>query len=304
MGVSPWYWWADVPVRKRRNLILGGDNAQISASPSVRYRGIFINDEEWGLLPWATETFDPGPDMGPKMYRKVFELILRLRLNYLWPGTGGEHAFGAVPGNCALADQWAVVMGSSHATPILGGPASWNVATQGPWNYATNRAKMLTFWKEGAQARGQYEAVWTVGLRGNGDSPMIGAQTQAAKIAILEEVFRDQRELLRKYVVPAGDGKIAQDFVMYNEVLNLFDDGLKVPTDVTLVWPDDNWGYIRQLPDAAQQERTGGSGVYYHVDYSGQADPRPHQYEAPHCGAQQYYTLPILRGRGARPQRR
>ncbi len=275
IGVSPFYWWADVPVRKRQNLVAATGGEQISESPSVKYRGIFINDELWGFLPWAMETFDPGNEVGPKTYRKVFELMLRLRLNYLWPSTGGKEEFGAVPGNCALADQWAIVMGSSHAEPILRSPASWNVATEGPWDYATNRANMLAYWKEWAQARGKYEAVWTVGLRGNGDLPMIGPKTEAGQIAILEEVFRDQRELLRKYVVPARDGKIAQDFVMYNEVLNLFDDGLKVPTDVTLVWPDDNWGYIRQLPDAAQQKRPGGSGVYYHVDYSGQ----PHD----HC---------------------
>jgi hypothetical protein len=274
IGVSPFYWWADVPVRKRPNLILGVGNAQISASPSVKYRGIFINDELWGFLPWEMGTFDPGEDVGPKTYRKIFEVMLRLRLNYLWPSGGDKHEFGAVPGNCALADDWAMVMGSSHAEPILRSPASWNVATEGPWDYPTNRARMLAFWKEWAQARGKYEAVWTVGLRGNGDLPMIG-QTEAGQIAILNQALRDQRELLREYVVPARDGKIAQDLVLYNEVLRVLDDGLKVPPDVTLVWPDDNWGYVRQLPNAAQQERPGGSGVYYHVDYSGQ----PHD----HC---------------------
>lgn len=275
VGVSPWHWWADVPVRKRRNLILGGGDAQSSSSPFVKYRGIFINDEIWALVPWVTETFDPGADLGPKMYRKVFELMLRLRLNYLWPSGGAKQEFGAVPGNCALADQWAVVMGASHAEPILRSPGSWDVAKQGPWDYATNRANMLAFWKEWAQARGKYEAVWTVGLRGHGDSPMTGPTTEAGQIAILDEVFRDQRELLRKYVVPGRDGKIPQAFVLYNEVLDLLDDGLKVPPDVTPVWPDDNWGYIRQLPGASQQERPGGSGIYYHVDYSGQ----PHD----HC---------------------
>jgi len=275
IGVSPWYWWADVPVQKRRNLILGGANAQISSSPSVKYRGIFINDELWGFLHWVMETFDPGEDVGPKTYRKVFELMLRLRLNYLWPSAGGKQEFGAVPGNCALADQWAMVMGASHAEPILRSPASWNVATQGPWDYRTNRANMLAFWQEWAQARAKYEAVWPLGLRGNGDLPMIGPKTEADQIAILDEAFRDQRELLQKYVVPARGGNVPQEFAMYNEVLDLFDAGLKVPPDVTLVWPDDNWGYIRQLPDASQQERPGGSGVYYHVDYSGQ----PHD----HC---------------------
>ena len=146
IGVSPFYWWADVPVRKRQNLVAATGGEQISESPSVKYRGIFINDELWGLLPWAMETFDPGNEVGPKTYRKVFELMLRLRLNYLWPSAGGKHEFGAVPGNCALADQWAIVMGSSHAEPILRSPASWNVATQGPWDYGTHSADLVAYW--------------------------------------------------------------------------------------------------------------------------------------------------------------
>ena len=145
--------------------------------------------------------------LGPKTYRKIFEVMLRLRLNYLWPSGGERHEFGAVPGNSALADDWAMVMGSSHAEPILRSPGSWNVATDGPWDYPTNRARMLAFWKEWAQARGKYEAVWTVGLRGNGDLPMIG-QTEAGQIAILNQALSDQRELLRQYVVPGRDGKI------------------------------------------------------------------------------------------------
>ncbi len=275
IGVSPWYWWADAPVVRPQALALSGDILK-QGPPEVKYRGIFINDEDWGLNPWAAKTFDPEfNNIGPKTYEKVFELLLRLRLNYLWPAMHGcSTAFGSVPENAALADKYAIVMGSSHCEPMLYNNVHWDERTQGRWNYALNRGAIHRIWEETAKVRGQYEAVWTLGIRGIHDQGMEKPPDDIpGRINLMGEVFSEQRALLDQYVGKQW-GPVAQCFVPYKEVLPIYDAGLKVPDDVTLVWVDDNFGYIRRLSNPAERKRSGGAGVYYHLSYYG----GPHSY--------------------------
>jgi hypothetical protein len=275
IGVSPWCWWADVPAPKRPALYVSIPGAFHDA-PAVRYRGIFINDEDWGLNPWAKDTFDPKfKNIGPKTYAKVFELMLRLRLNYIWPAMHAcSTEFGSVPQNARLADEYGIVAGSSHCEPMLYNNIHWDQKARGPWNYSTNRDAIHSIWEDTAKARGDEEAVWTLGIRGIHDAPMqTPPRDTPGKIKLLTDVFRDQRELLGRYASRQW-GPVAQCFVPYKEVLPVYDAGLKVPDDVTLVWVDDNFGYIRRLSGPQERKRSGGSGVYYHISYYGQ----PHSY--------------------------
>ena len=275
IGVSPWSWWADVPVPHHAQVSVS-DGRHVEASPGVTYRGIFLNDEDFGLRPWSNQTFDPnlpGTEIGPKTYEKLFELMLRLRLNYLWPAMHpGSGEFGSVPGNAELADRWAIVMGASHCEPMLRNNVYWDKA-KGPWRYDTNRENIRNYWSESATSRGDDEAVWTLGIRGIHDRAMEGPDDPQARIAMVEQTFADQRALIREHVTDRY-GTPAECFVPYKEVLPLYNAGLKVPDEATLVWPDDNWGYIRHLPTAAERARSGGNGVYYHVSYWG----GPHSY--------------------------
>jgi hypothetical protein len=275
IGVSPWYWWADVPAQLHDALAIKLAVPQVDA-PGVKYRGFFINDEDWGLNPWAAKTFDPEfKNIGPKTYEKVFELMLRLRLNYLWPAMHGVSTeFGSVPENYELADKFAIVTGSSHCEPMLFNNVHWNEQRSGRWNYSLNQSNIFSIWENTTKARGRYEAVWTTGIRGIHDA---GMQTppndMPGKISLMEQVFRDQRELLDKNVNKEW-GPVAQCFVPYKEVLPIYDAGLKVPDDVTLVWVDDNFGYIRRLSNPDERKRPGGAGVYWHLSYYG----GPHSY--------------------------
>ena len=275
IGVSPWSWWADVPTPKHAQLSVS-PGRHVDGPPGVKYRGIFINDEDFGLRPWAHQTFDPElkrTEVGPKTYAKVFELMLRLRLNYLWPAMHpGSGEFGSIPGNAEMADHWGVVMGASHCEPMLRNNVYWPKA-DGAWRYDTNGAKILNYWAESAEARGPFEAVWTLGIRGIHDSQMDGPKGTPARVKMVEGLIDDQRKLIDAKVTKAY-GPPAQVLVPYKEVLPLYDAGMKVPDDVTLMWPDDNQGYIRHLPDAAERKRSGGNGIYYHVSYWGW----PHSY--------------------------
>jgi hypothetical protein len=275
IGVSPWYWWADVPVAKKNTLALQGDILK-QGPPGVKYRGIFINDEDWGLTPWASKTFDPQfGNIGPKTYEKVFELLLRLRLNYLWPAMHGcSTSFGSVPENARLAGEYGIVVGSSHCEPMLYNNVHWNERIQARWNYTLNRGAIHGVWEETAKERGQFEAVWTLGIRGIHDQGMESPPDDMPdRINLMGEVFRDQRELLDQYVTKQW-GPAPQCFVPYKEVLPIYDAGLKVPDDVTLVWVDDNFGYIRRLSNLEERKRSGGAGVYWHMSYYG----GPHSY--------------------------
>ena len=275
IGVSPWYWWADAPVRHQKALSVKVSATQTDA-PAVKYRGIFINDEDWGLNPWASKTFDPKfGNIGPKTYEKVFELMLRLRLNYLWPAMHAvSKEFGSTPENYLLADKYGIVAGSSHCEPMLCNNVHWNEAKQGKWNYSLNRDTIQAYWEDNVKARGSEEAVWTIGIRGIHDAGMESPPRDVpGRINLMTEVFHDQRELLDKYVAKTW-GPVAQCFVPYKEVLPIYDAGLKVPDDVTLVWVDDNFGYIRRLSNPAERARSGGAGVYWHLSYYG----NPHSY--------------------------
>jgi hypothetical protein len=272
IGVSPWGWWADVPPRKQGSLVVRAGTYR-QGPPSVKYRGIFINDEDWGLLPWASTTFDPAQgNIGPKTYRKVFELLLRLKGNHIWPAMKrGTTEFGSIPGNVTLADEYAIAVGASHCEPMLRNNGYWP-ATNGLWRYDTNRERVFGYWEEGAQRHGKYESVWTLGIRGIHDTSMKGPPDTPSRVKLVEKVFADQRDLLRKYVNPDLD-KVAQCFVPYKEVMELYQAGLNVPDDVTLIWVDDNFGYIRQLSNPQERARRGGAGVYYHLAYLGAPKP-------------------------------
>jgi hypothetical protein len=269
MGVSPWSWWADVPVPHRNGLYMAA-GAYRFGPPSVRYRGIFINDEDWGLFPWAAHTFDPAyGNIGPKTYTRVYELMLRLKANTLWPAMHKTTlAFNADPANARLADEYAIIMGSSHAEPMLrNNVGEWKAAPE-TFNYATNPAGVRAYWDERVKVNARYESIWTLGMRGIHDSAMVGAGGIGERVALLNSVIADQRAMLAAGV-SGGLAKAQQIFVPYKEVLELYRAGLKVPGDVTIVWPDDNFGYIRQFPSEAEKRRPGGTGVYYHLSYLG-----------------------------------
>jgi hypothetical protein len=275
IGVSPWYWWADVaPPHRDALLIRPGRYRQ--GPPSVKYRGIFINDEDWGIRPWAGKHFDPElGDIGPKTYARVFELLLRLKANYLWPAMHEcTQAFNLYPQNKLLADDYAIVMGSSHAEPMLrNNITEWDSKTRGPWDYRTNREGVRRYWDERAAENGRFENVYEIGMRGIHDSAMPGSGTVAEKVQLMEQIFKDQREILASRVNP-NPSQVPQLFCAYKEVLELYQANLHVPDDAILGWADDNHGYIRQLSTPAEQKRAGGSAVYYHVSYWG----APHDY--------------------------
>ena len=281
-GMSPWNWWADVPPSRTNTTGIyydpsnrtAGDASFIEA-PKVKYRGIFINDEDWALHEWAKNNFekDDFGRIGPKTNEKIFELMLRLRLNYFWPAMHDVSVeFGAVPENPILADEYGIVMGASHCEPMLRNNCHWK-KEDGEWNYITNQAKIDSYWKESVDQRGDKEAVWTLGIRGIHDSAMAGANTMDEKKALVSKAITNQRAMLDAGVSKEWGG-IAQCFVPYKEVLSIYDAGLEVPEDVTLVWVDDNYGYIRRLSNPEEQKRSGGSGVYYHISYYG----GPHSY--------------------------
>ncbi|PLR27314.1 hypothetical protein SGCZBJ_07915 [Caulobacter zeae] len=268
-GVSPWTWWADVKPQRRKALYVAAD-ARRFGPPSVKYRGIFINDEDWGLQPWAAKTFDPAyGDIGPKTYEKVFQLLLRLKANTLWPAMHEvTKPFNADPANAALADRWGIVMGSSHAEPMLrNNVGEWKAGAEA-FNYAANPGGVLDYWRERAKTNGKYESIYTLGMRGIHDSGMVGGGDIDGQRALLEKIITDQRGLIGQHVDPKVE-TVPQVFTAYKEVLDIYRSGLKIPDDVTLVWPDDNFGYIRQLPNADERKRPGGSGVYYHLSYLG-----------------------------------
>ncbi len=269
IGVSPWVWWADVVPARRPDLYIAAGVRRFGP-PSVKYRGIFINDEDWGLHPWAAGTFDPErSDIGPKTYEKVFGLLLRLRANLLWPAMHQvTQALNADPANARLADRYAIIMGSSHAEPMLrNNVGEWKGAAAA-YDYAKNPDLVRDYWRDRLRSNGRFENVYTLGMRGIHDSGIVGVEGAEAQRTLLNRIIADQRRLLAENVSPDVE-RLPQVFTPYKEVLALYRAGLDLPDDVTLVWPDDNFGYIRQFPNAAERLRAGGSGVYYHLSYLG-----------------------------------
>ncbi|MEP2280438.1 glycosyl hydrolase 115 family protein [Maribacter sp.] len=276
IGVSPWEWWADVTPAKKQAISITLDKI-VSKSPSVKYRGVFLNDEDWGLQRWAALNYEPETgDIGPKTYAKVFELLLRLRANTIWPAMhSSTKPFYSYPENKFVADDYAIVIGTSHAEPMLSNiNTEWKHDEMGEYRYDTNSETIKSLFTKRVKETAKLEGIYTTGMRGEHDSPMIvGEDDTDAQVNLLERVITDQRAILKKET-KKDPTTIPQAFVPYKEVLNYYQSGLKLPEDITLVWTDDNYGYIRQLSNPKEQERSGGAGVYYHTSYWG----RPHDY--------------------------
>jgi Glycosyl hydrolase family 115/Gylcosyl hydrolase family 115 C-terminal domain len=260
IGVSPWYWWADVPIKKQTVLYINSDFKTIS-KPAVKYRGIFLNDEAPSLTGWAQEKFG---GLNHKFYEHVFELILRLKGNYLWPAMWGNNFDDDDSLNQKLADEYGVVMGTSHHEPMMRSWKEWPKYGKGDWNYQTNDSALREFWREGIKRMNSYESIATLGMRGNGDEAM----SQTANIGLLEKIISDQRKILGD-VTGKDVTSIPQVWALYKEVQDYYDKGMRVPDDVTLLLCDDNWGNIRKLPLKDAKPRKGGYGIYYHFDYVG-----------------------------------
>lgn len=270
IGVSPWYWWADAPVIKKKNLCLQVSPI-VSKAPSIKYRGIFINDEDWGLKPWASKTFEPETgDIGPKTYAKICELLLRLKANYLCPAMHScTKAFNHYPKNKLVADSFAIVMGSVHCEPLLFNNASeWDRKTMGEWNYVKNRDGINKVLRKRVQENGKFENVYTLAMRGIHDAVMAGNLSLEEQARVLERAFDDQRNILASEISKPAN-QIPQAFTPYKEVLETYDCGMALPDDVTIVWSEDDFGYIKRLSNSEERKRSGRSGVYYHVSYWG-----------------------------------
>ena len=277
IGVSSWEWWADVTPEKKTSFVLPAEY-QTLQSPSVEYRGIFINDEDWGLMPWSSQTYEPSDikgHIGPKTNARIFELLLRLRANTYWPAMHEcTLPFFLTEGNRKVAEEYGIFIGSSHCEPMVCSAAGeWRRRGQGDYDYVNNSASVYKFWEDRVKEVAQQGNIYTLGMRGVHDGQMQGAKTVAEQKAVLERVLKDQRGLLQKYVNKDVTA-IPQAFIPYKEVLDIYNAGLQVPDDVTLIWCDDNYGYIRHFPTVEERARKGGNGIYYHVSYWG----RPHDY--------------------------
>ncbi len=276
MGVDPWVWWADVPVKFTPEISVTADYT--SPTPSIKYRGIFINDEDWGILPWAASGLDKDVnDIGPNTYEKVCELLLRLKGNMLAPAMHScTGAFYSHPESKKVADDYGIIITTSHCEPMLFNNAAkseWDSERDGVWDYGMNRDVIYGKFADRLEEAADFENIYTIGMRGVHDEAMSQERPMEEKIQLLEQVIADQRNLLEQRLgKPASE--IPQIFVPYKETLDLYRNGLKIPDDVMIIWPDDNYGYMKSLPTPEERKRSGGSGVYYHTSYLG----TPHDY--------------------------
>ena len=260
IGVSPWYWWADVRIPHHGNLFVV-PGRYVQPVPAVKYRGIFLNDEAPALSGWGKEKFG---GLNSKFYVHVFELLLRLKANYLWPAMW-DNAFNEDdPENPRLADMYGIVMGTSHHEPMLRSQQEWKRHGTGAWNYETNGAELRSFWKDGIDRNKDLESTVTVGMRGDGDMPM----STTDNVGLLEKIVHDQLDILKDESTPTLDSDL-KIWALYKEVQSYYEKGMRVPDNVTLLWSDDNWGDLRRLPTAEERKRSGGAGIYYHFDYVG-----------------------------------
>ena len=274
-GVSPWVDWGDVKPARKRYLAMDERYATIQ-SPAVEYRGVFINDEDWSLRTWSKQVVEPHKaegTMGPKTYRLIYQLLLRLRANTIWPAMHpGTRPFFSVKDNKACADSFSIVVGSSHCEPMLrNNVGEWNEHAQGKFNYKTNHKAIDNYWTERVKETANMEAIYTLGIRGIHDGEMEGAQTMEDKVSLLHRVIKQQRHIIAHNTQKKD---VPQVFIPYKEVMDIYRHGLHVPQEVTMMWTDDNYGYLTQLPSASEKQRSGGNGVYYHLSYWG----RPHDY--------------------------
>lgn len=261
MGVSPWYYWADVPIAKKKTVyVLPG--TKIQDAPKVKYRGIFLNDEAPALTSWVQENHG---NYTHEFYVKVFELLLRLKANFMWPAMWNNAFADDDPQNMILADEYGIVMSTSHHEPMMRADKEWNRYGEGAWEYSTNPENLYKFWVEGARRNGPYESIFTLGMRGQEDKPM----SEGENIELLETIVRDQRKILADVITDRDVTEVPQVWCLYKEVQAYYEKGMRVPDDVILLWTDDNWGNIRRLPTREERQRKGGAGVYYHFDYVG-----------------------------------
>ncbi len=275
MGVSPWEWWADSRPRTLAKFNLP-NKFQTQQAPSVEYRGIFINDEDWGLMPWSSSTMEPENErgvIGAKTNERIFELMLRLRANTYWPAMHEcTVPFFLTEGNRETAARYGIYIGGSHCEPMACNAAGeWSRRGKGDYDYVNNSAEVRRFWENRLKEVKDQEILYTIGMRGVHDGRMQGAKTVEEQKNVLERVIDDQRTMLKEHV---GTANIPQVFIPYKEILDVYEAGLQVPEDVTLMWCDDNYGYIRHFPTEEEKIRKGGNGIYYHVSYWG----RPHDY--------------------------
>jgi hypothetical protein len=260
IGVSPWYWWADVPTAHKDELFISAGR-YVQGEPAVKYRGIFFNDEAPALTGWVNAKYG---GYNQKFYTRVFELLLRLKANYLWPAMWNAAFNEDDPANPKLADEYGIVMGTSHHEPMLRAQQEWKRHGTGPWDYTTNSKVLDDFWEKGIERNKNYESTITLGMRGDGDKPM----SEGSDVALLEKIVADQRKILADHMTPtiASEPKV---WALYKEVQDYYEKGMRVPDDITLLWCDDNWGNIRRLPTDEERKRPGGAGIYYHFDYVG-----------------------------------
>lgn len=276
MGVSAWQWWADVATRPVSRIAVAAA-LRYSKPPTVKYRGIFLNAGANGLNPWAGKTFDPAfGNIGPKTYARIYELMWRLKANMIWPAmTDADAVFNQTPGDAETAADWAIVRSSSHVEMLLrNNPHEWDAKTMGPYNWLVNRERMIEYWRGAVAKYGRFENLYTVGLRGADDFPMQGVDTPEKMADVLTDVIAEQRKILSTTLGKPAD-TIPQIFTPYKEVLAAYSTGrMSLPEDVTIDWPDDNFGYMMRLSDEGERKRSGGSGVYYHLTFWG----RPYGY--------------------------
>ncbi|KAK5221046.1 hypothetical protein LTR72_006604 [Exophiala xenobiotica] len=273
MGISPWYWWADVAAISQQSVYIM-NNTKVQPSPSVKYRGIFLNDEQPALTNWINTRYPPGkygPGFNHLFYSTVFELLLRLRANCLWPAQWGSMFDVDDPLNPATADEYGIVMGTSHTEPMMRATNEQSLFMNGSWAWATNRANVTEFMLQGAERAKPYESLYTMGMRGLGDvaSPTLNSSS-------LETIVNVQQGLLRQVYNISNVSVIPQMWCLYKEVGGYFADGMDVPEDITLLWSDDNWANMQRLPLSNETGRSGGAGIYYHADYVG--DPRDYKW--------------------------
>ena len=291
LGVSPWYWWADVPAKKRASAYVKS-GIYVSGEPKVKYRGIFINDEEPSFGGWSRNKFG---GVNSKMYTHLFELLLRLKANYLWPAMWGKSFNEDDPMNPVLADEYGIVMGTSHHEPMMRAQKEWSTHREeygnGEWNYRTNEKGLKQFWEDGLERNKDYEQVVTMGMRGDGDLPMTDAGSAQENFRLLEKIFADQRDIIEK-VTGKPAKETPQIWALYSEVLEYYDQGIDIPEDMIVLFCDDNWGNVRRLPELEKKPHPGGYGIYYHVDLHGA--PRSYQWlnmtQIPHMWEQLQLT--------------
>lgn len=260
IGVSPWYYWADVPVVNQKNLYVK-PGTYTEGEPAVQYRGIFLNDEAPALTGWSKATFG---GFNHQFYEKVFELLLRLKGNFLWPAMWGSAFYDDDPLNGPLADEYGIVMGTSHHEPMALAQQDWKRRGEGAWDYTKNGEVLRKFWASGIERAKNWESLITIGMRGDGDEPM----SEESNIDLLQKIVKDQRSIISKVTGKKAE-QVPQVWALYKEVQDYYDKGMRVPDDVTLLLCDDNWGNVRKLPDLNAPKRKGGYGMYYHFDYVG-----------------------------------